>query len=77
MSWTERALEEGRFVTGLGASMCLAQDDWGDLVVPSVRERIRRGEPWWVKPYSPRNPWHLILLVWSRVRGGFAYVEAQ
>lgn len=61
--------------SGFGASWVLAEDDWGSLRVPSIRERVKHGEPWWVKHFNPRNPWHLVFYIWTRIKRGVAMVE--
>lgn len=78
MSTFGKWLEDGdHYVTGFGASWVLGENDWGDLYVPSLRERLRRGEPWWAKSFRPRNPLHWPFALWTLIRRGFAFIESQ
>lgn len=58
-----------------GSAWLLAEDEWGDLRVPSVRGRIKHGEPWWVKHYNPRNPLHWPYALWTVLNARLAYIE--
>jgi hypothetical protein len=49
----------------------LAEDDYGDLFVPSFR---RRG--WWVARLDARKPWHWPSYLRSRLTGRMAMVGA-
>lgn len=69
-------LERGEYVEGFGASWVLGQDEDGDLRVPSVVQRLKRGEPWWSKRFNPRNPWHWVFFVWTRAKGGATWIES-
>ena len=67
---------EPHYVIGWGTSWVLGEDEDGYLRVPAIRDRIRRGQPWWRKTFNPRNPWHWPFWLWTRLRGGPTWIES-
>ena len=67
------ALQDGEHY--IGSAWVLAEDDWGDLRVPSIRGRIKHGEPWWAKHYNSRHPLHRLYARWTLHRGGIGMIE--
>lgn len=67
-SWRETALDRP---TGRLTRHLLAEDDWGDLLVPS-----RTRSDWWDRRYNPKNPMHWRFWLLSRLSRKIVMVEA-
>jgi hypothetical protein len=74
--WIESAIGNGRV-----SQWYLAEDDQGNLIVPAPWKRPKgvtaeHGRtPWWSGRYNPRNPWHRLFWVRSRLARNIVMIE--
>lgn len=73
----ERA-EDPQMPPKWGMYLCLAQDDWGDFLLPCLGRRHRKHghrEPWWDRRFNHRCPGHWPYLLVTVLTGWIVWVE--
>ena len=67
-----RRIELHRTPPQWASLLVLAENDFGDLLLPSLDR-----PDWWDRPFDPRRPAHWPYLVLSAVTGWVVMVEAE
>lgn len=64
---------EGNYVK---CRFALAEDDYGDILIPALWQSVKRGEAWWGRRFDARKPWHWPYYFVSCLVGGVNFVES-
>lgn len=74
--WTVTASERARPVWAHSHPLIglLGYADDGELYVPLGK---LRGEPWWLDRFNPKNPWHWLPWLRSRLTRRVAWIECR
>lgn len=78
--WFWRRVEDRTPPPRWATYLVLAEDDWGDLLLPCLGRRNREhghGEPWWDRPFRPRDPLHWPYALLTALTGWIVMVAAD